>query len=82
MKIKATNLILFSMGIMIAGLAVLVHGEINGIGNERMIRESIMTVGYMIVLAVIEYLYMKIKKTDIVFEVNKNSISSVKSQGI
>jgi hypothetical protein len=70
------------MGIMIAGLAVLVHGEINGIGNERMIRESIMTVGYMMALAACEYLYLKIKKIDIVFEINKNSISSLKYQEI
>jgi hypothetical protein len=70
------------MGIMIAGLAVLVHGEINGIGNERMIRESIITVAYMIALAASGYLYLRIKKADIVFEINRNSISSLKYQEI
>ncbi len=78
MKIKATNLLLISMGIMIAGLAILVHGKINGIGNERMIRESIATVAYMIALAAFEYFYLKIKRVNIVFEINKHYISSLK----
>jgi len=75
---KASKMIVFSLGIMIAGLTVLVHGKINGIGNEKMIDESILTTAYLIALFSLEYLYLKIKKVDILFEINKNSIYSLK----
>jgi hypothetical protein len=61
---------------MIAGLAILVHGKINEVGNERMIRESIQATVFIAMPFFLNYRYVKIKKTDFVIEINKNSPSS------
>lgn len=67
---------LVSMGIIIAGFFVLVYGLVTKTGNAFMIRGSMYAIVDMIIMSAFAYLYMKAKKTDIIFEITKNSISS------
>lgn len=75
MKISAIKLIKIIMGIMIAGLAVLVYGAVSGKGNIFMIRGSVAAIAYAIIILTCWYLYLKAKKLDIELEITSNSIN-------
>ncbi|MFZ2969519.1 MAG: hypothetical protein WA063_00045 [Minisyncoccia bacterium] len=61
MKIKVSRLLIISLGIMIAGLAILVYGKLAGIGNERMIWKSMIAIVCVIVSFFFAYLYKRSK---------------------
>lgn len=76
MKIRAIKLIKITMGIMIAGLAVLVYGAVSGKGNMFMIRGSVAAIAYAIIILTCWYLYLKARKIDTIFEIKKDSIGT------
>lgn len=60
---------MFSLGIMIAGLAIFVYGKIAGIGNEEMIGKSMIAIICVIALFSFAYFYMRTKKIETVLEI-------------
>jgi len=67
---------LISMGIIIAGLAILVYGIVTKAGNEFMIKGAIYSSVYVMIILFSAYILMKAKKTDIELDITKNSIST------